>query len=88
MSMEQIRQQIEELTKTRQNSGPKLLTAEGISEKNKPICEPATKAKPDAPKAQPKEQPPAEKPKNTHEEREVLEDNRWKMPSFLGGPTN
>jgi hypothetical protein len=84
MSLEQIRQQIDELTKARQDSGPKLLTAEGISEKSKPVCEPATKAKP-TPKAQPKEQPPAaEKPKDTQEEREVLDDNRWRMPSFLG----
>jgi hypothetical protein len=80
MSMEQVRQHIEDLQKVRQNSGPKPLTPEGISEKSKPVCEPAAKAKPEAPKA--------EQPKNTQEEREVLEDYRWKRPSFLAGPTN
>ena len=80
MSMEQIRQQIEALTKARENSGPKLLTPEGISEQSRPVCEPATKAKPDTPKAQ----PPAEKPKDTQEE------VPWRpVPTFLGGgPTN
>jgi hypothetical protein len=80
MSLEQIRQHIEELTKARQDSGPKPLRPEGISEKSKPICEPTIKAKPEAPKA--------EQAKNTQEEREVLEDYRWKRPSFLSGPTN
>jgi len=84
MSLEQIRQQIDELTKARQDSGPKLLTAEGISEQSRPVCEQEVKAKPDAPKAQPKEQSPAEKPTDTQEE------GPWRpVPTFLGGgPAN
>ena len=87
MCMEQIEQRIEELTKARQNSGPKLVAAAKNSGENNPICEPAAKAKPEARQAQPKEQPAAGKPK-THEETEVLEDYRWTRPSFLSGPTN
>jgi len=63
LSMDQIRQQIEELQKARENSGPKLLIAEGISGGNKPVCEPAAKAQPKQQKEQPIEEKPQEPPK-------------------------